>query len=331
MTTSGTYSFSYNRDQIIRAAYRKIGAIRAGEIPSAQMTLDGSDALNAMVKEWEATGIHVWTEREGYLFLQPGQTKYTISSSVVTDQSTQSFFQTTSTTSMVTGATALTLGAASGIPVSGGSTPTVIANGYIIGVMLASGGIYWSTVNSISGINVTLTTGVSGPVNMGAPVYAFQSQIMIKPLRMPFARRLYLIGQEPIYTPMFAMSRKDYYDLPNKNDSGTITQFYYSPRLTVGEVSVWPAPVDSSSMLEFTWLSPIQDFDVAGDTPDLPQEWISTLIFNLAVEMAPEFGVPADIYQMVKAAAAEKLDRLMGWDREPESIQFGVDMSQMGD
>jgi hypothetical protein len=33
MTTSGTATFTYNRDQIIKMAYRKLGVINASETP----------------------------------------------------------------------------------------------------------------------------------------------------------------------------------------------------------------------------------------------------------------------------------------------------------
>lgn len=320
MATSNTYSFSYNRDQIIRAAYRKIGAIEAGEIPSAEMTLDGADALNMMVKEWEATGIHVWTELEGYLFLQPGQTQYALGSGG--DSSTTSNPIVTSVISV--SGTSLVVASGAGI-----------ASSYLVGLQLASGGLFWTTVNTISGNNITLASGPTTTVTSGALVYSYPPGVEgnpigigIKPLRIPQGRRVYYPSN--IFTQMRPMSRQDYFDQPNKNSPGTITQFYYSPRQANGVVYLWPSPPDVFSVFEFTWLRPIQDFDTAGNTPDLPQEWISTLVYNLAVEMAPEYGVPADVYQMVKTAAAEKLDRLMGWDREPESVQFGVDFSQMG-
>ncbi len=321
MATSNTYSFNYGRDQIIRAAYRKIGAIEAGEIPSAEMTLDGADALNMMVKEWEATGIHVWEEVEGVLFLQPGQIQYTISP-ISADYSTQGGYASTSVVSIA--GTALVVSSATGIGLN-----------YLIGIMSSSNVLFWTTVAGISGTNITLTAAPTFPVSGGVAVYAYAPGnsatsvgIGIKPLRIPQGRRLYLSSN--IFTSMMPMSRKDYYDQPNKNSPGTITQFYFSPRLVTGQLSVWPSPPDSSSAFEFTWLRPIQDFDSAGDTPDLPAEWVSTLVFNLAIELAPEYGVPAEVYQMVKTAAAEKLDRLMGWDREDTSVYFGVDNSQMG-
>ena len=84
-TTSGTASFSYGRDQIIKSAARKIGAIASGETPDAQTIQDFSDQLNIMVKAWNASGIHIWTEEEATLFLQPNQVSYVLGGTT-TDQ-----------------------------------------------------------------------------------------------------------------------------------------------------------------------------------------------------------------------------------------------------
>src|SRR5579864_3375402 len=139
MATSGTYSFNYNRDQIIRAALRKIGAITAGDIPSAAVTQDAADALNAMIKEWEAMGIHVWTQQEAYLFLQPNQIQYNISPNVVADQTTSTFAQTTIAAGAAQGATSITLTAVKGTTIDDGTATITLAPGYYVGVVLNTG------------------------------------------------------------------------------------------------------------------------------------------------------------------------------------------------
>src|SRR6185312_16504783 len=94
MTTSGTSGFTYNRDQIIKMAYRKLGVINASETPGAQMIQDASDALNLWVKALNATGLHIWTEEEATLFLQPNQVSYTLGGTI-TDNCTGSYTATT--------------------------------------------------------------------------------------------------------------------------------------------------------------------------------------------------------------------------------------------
>lgn len=322
MTTSSSYNFSQNRDQIIKSAGRKIGAWAAGETPDSQTLNDFSDALNAMVKEWEASGIHVWTETEAILFLEPDQQQYMLGSG--SDNVTQielssgvTYQQTTLSASAITAATTITVDSITGF-----------SNGDNIGIVVDDGTTHWTTINGVpAGSSIVLTTGLDDSATAGLNVWGYTSRL-IKPLRVPSARRLNWASN--LETPMLAMSRMDYMNLPNKAATGTPTQFFYTPQRDVGYMYIWPVCTSSTDAIRFTWYRPIQDFDAAADTADLPQEWISTLIFNLAVEMASEYGLPLPYYQMLKERADAKLGLLAGWDREEQSTMFGVDFSQMG-
>ena len=50
MATSGSSDFTRTRDQIIKAAYRKLGVIRSTQTPNTQLITDGAEALNALIK-----------------------------------------------------------------------------------------------------------------------------------------------------------------------------------------------------------------------------------------------------------------------------------------
>ena len=73
MTTSGTSTFNPAITFIITSLYRKFGAVAEDETPTAGMFNDALFSMNAMVKGWMATGIHVWTVEEMILFFQQGQ------------------------------------------------------------------------------------------------------------------------------------------------------------------------------------------------------------------------------------------------------------------
>ena len=124
------------------------------------------------------------------------------------------------------------------------------------------------------------------------------------------------------------MSRLDYRRLPNKTQSGAVTQAFYDPQLSTGYMYLWHVPAVFDGYVNFTWLRPIQDFDAAGDNPDLPQEWIQTIVFNLALVMAPEFDVPAAKFSQIASMAGQFLDDMEDWDREAEPVEFGVTMGR---
>ena len=318
MTTSGVYSFTQNRDQLIKAALRKVGAISAGETPGYQTILDASDQLNMLMKSLMATGLHVWTETEAILFMAPGQVAYTLGGST-TDHASETYDATTLTANAASGATSITV-----------DSIADIADADNIAVVLDDGTFFWTTVSGApSGSTVTLASALTGAATSGAAVYNYTDGLL-RPLRVVQARRYTFVGQ--LDTPMIELSRLDYRALPNKMNTGTVTQFFYDPKggaSNQGVFYVWPAPVDATTTaVKFTWWRPIQDFVSASNTPDLPQEWLDCMIWNLAYKMAPEYDVPPARYAMLKEQAASSLDLLMAWDREPESYLFGFNADQ---
>lgn len=81
MATSGSSDFSYNRDQIITAALRKIGVVAQGETPTATQISEAAEALNIMVKAFIAyDGMPLWKKAEHSLTLVASTASYTVSS-----------------------------------------------------------------------------------------------------------------------------------------------------------------------------------------------------------------------------------------------------------
>ena len=67
---------------------------------------------------------------------------------------------------------------------------------------------------------------------------------------------------------------------------------------------------------------PVEDFDSATNNPDFAQEWLLPLSYNLAIMVAPKFGVTID--QMFAITARELLDDVIGFDTEHDSVTFGL-------
>lgn len=257
MASSGDYSFNQNCYQIITGAMRLIGAIQTGETPPAEEYEDALAALNGLVTHWQASGIHVWSEVDAILLLQPGQISYQIG--------------------------------------PGSPDQCYYSKDWVDGMQLPGG--------------VPPTTTLP------------------RPLRVPAARRYHfgISGGQSIETPMAVLSRIDYGAVPNKTTPGVPTQFFFDPKLVLAEMYVWPAPRDTSDAIKFTCQRPLQDFTTQRDTADLPIEWISTLRFNLALELAPEYDCPAERFQIITQMATQKLLMCQAWDREPESVYFGLE------
>lgn len=322
MTVASTATFNPAVTYIIREALINVGAIADDEQPTGEQYRDGVFRMNAMVKALEATGLHVWTESEAILFAQVGVPKYVIGGASPTahtaDADEWEFL--TLAAPRAAGAFNITVTAELGV-----------ASGDNIGVVLDSGVTFWTTVNGAPVSNViTLTTALPGSVTSGNFAFAYTTPIL-RPLKVPRARLLTYQpapSAGPTETPMTALSRQGYMDLPNKLSQGVPTQWFYSPQRDQGLFYLWPVPILSNWGVRFTWYRPLQDYLVPNNTSDFPQEWTNPLIWRLSQELGPGFDVPPAKWQMIQTMASTWADVAISYDRESEDVQFGLDFTQ---
>jgi hypothetical protein len=124
--------------------------------------------------------------------------------------------------------------------------------------------------------------------------------------------------------PIRVESRDGYTTIPNKTLQSSANLVYYQKNRATGTLYVWPTGTTNEVTLIITTHRPIQDFDEAGNNPDLPKEWILALKCQLGVLLAPKFKggvVPADI----KIIADQFLASLVSFDEERTSIFISPD------
>lgn len=326
-TTSGTSTYNPVATKIITRAFRIMAVIDDTEDPSPEMMSEGMDSLNSLMAELQATGIHVWTEEEGVLFLQQYQRRYLLGGTT-TDHAcdANAWTLTTLASAAASGASSISVTSTSGI-----------SEGDNVGIVLGTGAAFWTTAKTApSGGAISLTADLTGAATAGAFVISYPvSAQLLRPLRVPFSRRLQLTApnagqtvQAPdwggIITPIGPMSsRQDYFNLPQPNNPGLVTQTYYNPARDQGEFWVWNVSTNANWAMRFTYYRPIQDFDSLDNVPDLPREWTSALQWNLAEELKLDYSVPPARQMQIAQKATAKLAVVSGWDREPESVYFG--------
>lgn len=322
-TVGDTSNYNPVAVKVITRAFRIMGVINDQETPTAEMTREGLDALNSLLKELQAANYHVWTEEEAILFLQQYQIKYALGPAPDGTPSpdhcadADSWELTTLELSAIAGATTVVV-----------ADPTDIAKGDYFGVVTNAGNAFWTTVKiDPAGSTITLTDALTGDANAGNFVFAYTTNI-VRPLRIPFCRRLQYAtsdnAQGNIITPLAPMmSRQAYFNLPQPKTSGLITQAYYNPARDQGQIYVWNSPSSAVFGLRFTWYRPLIVFTETVNVPDLPDEWGSALNWNLGRELLTDYSVPAERAQLIRTTAGEKLELVTAWDREPESVYFG--------
>lgn len=312
MATSGVVDFSVNRNQICRQAGLMTGHIGAGVTMSGTMLFDFVFQLNAILKRWEAAGLHMWTTCEATLFPVAGQVKYEVGTGA-TDHIAESYYETTLDGSEALGQTVLSVAAT-----------TNMANDMIIGVMLDSGALHWSTIASfVAGDTVTIDDALPSAAASGNKVYFYTANIA-KPKKVIDYRRRELATLQDVSVTMVA--RYDYNQLSDKFSAGLMQQAWYEVRRETGHIYVYKVPATVTHFLNFTWLKPIEVFLDAADELDMPAEWVQALVFNLALAMAPTApSLSPQRYNEIKEQAIKYQADLEGFDRETEGVQLHPD------
>jgi len=85
--------------------------------------------------------------------------------------------------------------------------------------------------------------------------------------------------------------RCEYDAIPTKSDTGQPAYAYYNPTYPAGTLYLWPVPGSGTVKLG-VWTA-FSALSAVGDSVSLPPGYEDALVYNLAVRMAPEFGVMA--------------------------------------
>jgi hypothetical protein len=331
MAVSGTVTFKVNRDELILSSLRLCGAIdpEATAAVTTTQTTNAAQALNMMAKSWEAKGLQLWEKKYAVIFPQLNQSQYVLGSpgpagdhACLSTPLGTGFVQTTVTSQV--GLT-LTVGSTSSSGTAG--TPAItMATTWNIGIQQTNGSLFWTTINGAPVGNVVTLTATSGTnASTGAYVYAYQTKLF-RPLRITdgFVRQAASTNDVPITV----ISRENYNRFGNKTSTGTPIQAMYDPQLTSGYLYMYPAPSTVAQLIYLEIQKPIDDFSSSTDDYDLPQEWAEALKFNLALRLAPEYGVPRERFDQIKELAIATYTIIDSWDQEQASVSFGPNLPQ---
>ena len=147
-----------------------------------------------------------------------------------------------------------------------------------------------------------------------------------KPMRIMSVRR----SLDGIETPLNEMARQTYFDQPNKSVSPSIpTQYYYDPQQATGVLYLWPAPSASfvaEQTLNVSYWRRMGDIVSSSDEVDMPQEWLQTVIWNLANELETQYPVnDGRLAVKIERKAALLMQALRSFDNEPASLYMQPD------
>lgn len=107
-------------------------------------------------------------------------------------------------------------------------------------------------------------------------------------------------GSDTSDTPLDIIPNNRYQEIYSKNIEGNPIYLNYLPLYPNGKLYLWPAPGETSKIGLSQWKQLIQ-IDGLSEEIELPVGYETAITYNLAVEMAPEFGKNPSIIVMSKA------------------------------
>jgi hypothetical protein len=283
MATSGTYTFSVTRDDIIRQALLNIGKLDPYEVPDSQQTRDCAIVLNMMAKQWQGkadfgTGLKVWSRKRGNLFLKGDNYQYTLGPGGV--GWTLSYNTTTTTAAVAAGLNT--------IPVT--SVTGMLAGDYI-GFVQTDASIFWTTVAVTIALSVVTTDLLPVGVGVGANVIYYTDSAPPPVLIEAVVLRDENDNDNPL---KIIRTTQEYDALPTKVQIGyksDPTMIFYETGLTHGTLYTdCGSSNDLTKRLIITYMSAMQDFNNPLDEPYFPQEYFLPLCWGLSKLISPQFN-----------------------------------------
>ncbi len=123
------------------------------------------------------------------------------------------------------------------------------------------------------------------------------------------------------------ISYQRYLEITDKTTTGRITHiaFNYGEGALAPVVYVWPTisstyyAIDTLHYIKFRKL---EDFDSSTDNPDLPESWISALVWGLAANLAPEFSIMLQDTQWLEQKASMAKLKAQAGNKEMVDSEF---------
>ena len=304
MATSGSINYSQNRNEIITDALSMLGVVSAGGTARAADITFCSNQLNKMIKAWQSHGIHLWKECEAVVALVNNQSIYSLSST-----SSDKMGDNPVHTNLTADASGTSLTVTSTIGMTAADN---------ISIELDNNTRQYTTIVSVdSSTALTITASISSAASSGRSVFTYTTASG-RPLNITNARYKYSNGIE---RRIEKMGRAQFMERTNKNNSGTVTAYYYSPQLNAGKLYVYQTPNNAGDTLNVSYIKSFEDFDNSTDDPDFPQEALEPLTLNLAARVAPAYGIDLNkVAPNLMLDAQRSLLMLEAWDSEEGSV-----------
>jgi len=304
---------------IISRSLKDIGALEAGESPTADASQDALDMLNDLCAQWSNENMMVFYKTEIIFQTVQNTVQYTLGPSGSVGASF---------TGSISGTT-LT------VPVDG-----VISGAITIGMTISGTGVTAGT--TIVGFG----TGAGGNVNEGGTYTVSQAQTVAsttisayyeRPLSIDsaFVRVATMQGGSSVAGgyldyPVAVLDLQSYESLGIKQLNGPWAKMvYYQPSETLGTLYVFPNPANGELHLFTNTI--FRQFNTLTDTITLPQGYNMALRWCLAERLMPMYGKASTTQiTMINAYAAQAKATIKRMNMQPHQMARYPDALMVG-
>lgn len=127
-------------------------------------------------------------------------------------------------------------------------------------------------------------------------------------------------------TPLEIIGAEEYANIPNKSQSGIPAKMYFDGNYPLATILIWPVPNQASSIYIYS-KKPLSNFSSLDDVLSVPSGYERAFIYNLAIEIAPEYGkTPSPV---VIKIAGESKKALESANSTNDTVILSVDSALM--
>ena len=231
MAVSGSKNFELDVADYVEEAFERCGL----EVRTGYDLKTAKRSLNLMLAEWANRGLNQWTITETSIVTATGVTEYPAGPLIMVVASDAGFEVSETLTGAISGATAKI----TNIPSS--SVSDLEANTLSITIPVGT---------FVSG--ETLTGGTSGTSSTLSAAIDFSNTASTIDILSA------VITKDSTDLSIDRVSREAFINIPNKTNSGRITQYFLDRQLTP-VLKVWPAPNNDTDIIKFNRLTRMDD------------------------------------------------------------------------
>jgi len=292
---------------IISRALKDIGALEAGEVPTADAAQDAFDMLNDMIDQWSNESMMVYYKTEIIYTINPGQTQYTIGPGGEINASI-----TGSIAGNILTVTGITAGAvALGMTLTGTGIPDgtrIVAFGSGAGGNINEAGTY---------VLNTYLTVASMPIML---YYQRPLSINSAFVRIATNSNGYPVLNGGLDYPISILNFDQYEMIGLKTLNGPWPKaLYYQPTEVLGNIFVWPNPAQGEMHIFADTI--FSRYVTMYDQITLPQGFNNCLRWCLAERLMPMYGKASQTQiAMITAFASQSKATLKRTNMKPPQV-----------